>query len=117
MDITMEVFGILGVVAFVMAMSWSGYPGRVRRLESAVKKMTRAQKGETEMSKLIGTLTGQECTLTLTDEFTAALPCRILDADDEWLKIRYVDKKDKTHIKFIRIENIKSVELHGSGNA
>ena len=34
----MEYFGMFGLIAFVLMMTYSGYPGRVRRLESAVKK-------------------------------------------------------------------------------
>ncbi len=108
----MEYFGL---IAFVLVMAYSGYAVRVRRLESAVKKLKRIQKGESEMSKLINSLIGQECKLTLTDEFSSALTCRVEEADDDWLRVRYPDKKGGSTVRLIRIENVKGVELLSGG--
>ena len=113
----MEYFGMVGLIAFVLMMTYSGSPGRVRRLESAVKKLKRIQKGENEMSKLINSLIGQECKLTLTDEFSSALTCRVEEADDDWLRVLCTDKKGHTTVKLIRIENVKGVELLSGGRA
>ena len=38
------------------------------------------------------------------------LSCKIIDADDEWIKICYTEKKDKQVVKLMRIENIESIE-------
>ena len=38
------------------------------------------------------------------------LSCKIIDADDEWIKICYTEKKDKQVAKLMRIENIESIE-------
>ena len=38
------------------------------------------------------------------------LSCKIIDADDEWIKICYTEKKDKQIVKLMRIENIESIE-------
>ena len=38
------------------------------------------------------------------------LSCKIIDADDEWIKICYTEKKDKQVVKLMRIENIDSIE-------
>lgn len=113
----METFGIFGLVAFVLMMTYSGYPGRVRRLESAVKKLKRIQKGENEMSKLINSLVGQKCKLTLSDEFSSTMICRVEEADDDWLRVLCTDKKGRTTVKLVRIENIKGVELLNGGRA
>lgn len=39
------------------------------------------------------------------------LSCTILDADDEWMKISYIDKKDKQITKLLRIEAIDEIEI------
>ena len=39
------------------------------------------------------------------------LSCMILDADDEWMKISYIDKKDKQITKLLRIEAIDEIEI------
>ena len=39
-----------------------------------------------------------------------SLSCKIIDADDEWIKICYTEKKDKQVVKLMRIENIESIE-------
>ena len=38
------------------------------------------------------------------------LSCKIIDADDEWIKICFTEKKDKQVVKLMRIENIESIE-------
>ena len=38
------------------------------------------------------------------------LSCRIIDADDEWIKICYTEKKGKKVVKLMRIENIDAIE-------
>ena len=108
---------VLFTVSIGPFLAYSGYPGRVRRLESAVKKLKRIQKGENEMSKLINSLIGQECKLTLTDEFSSALTCRVKEADDDWLRVLCTDKKGHTTVKLLRIENVKGVELLSGGRA
>ena len=35
------------------------------------------------------------------------LSCKIIDADDEWIKICYTEKKDKQVVKLVRIESIE----------
>ena len=37
--------------------------------------------------------------------------CYVLDADDDWIKIRLKDKKKGEIIKLIRIEDIDNVEV------
>ena len=38
------------------------------------------------------------------------MSCKIIDADDEWIKIGYTEKKDKQVVKLMRIENVDSIE-------
>lgn len=94
---------------------YSGYSGRVRKLEQQLKKLKRQVKGEDNMSKILSSLINQECILKAEDDtwFNGSidLACTILEADDEWVKISYTDKKDGYKVKIIRIESIKNIEL------
>ena len=51
------------------------------------------------MSKLINDLVGKQCIIRSEFIFSFAekteLSCKIIDADDEWIKICYTEKKDK----------------------
>ena len=38
------------------------------------------------------------------------LSCKIIDADDEWIKFCYTEKKDRQVVMLMRIENIESIE-------
>ncbi len=63
------------------------------------------------MSKLINDLVGKKCTIIAGDSFETKQECTIIDADDEWVKIQYVDKKSNLITKLMRIEDIGSVEV------
>ena len=39
------------------------------------------------------------------------LQCFVLDADDEWIKVCYEDKKKNQVVKLLRIESIEDVEI------
>ena len=66
------------------------------------------------MSKLINDLVGKQCIIRSEFIFSFSgkteLSCKIIDADDEWIKICYTEKKDKQVVKLMRIENIESIE-------
>lgn len=99
----------LGLLALGLMLCYSSYPGRVKRLEAAMKKLDRRQKGGSDMSKLIGELVGKSCKIRAED-MIEALNCRVLDADDEWLRISYTDKKQRRITKLLRIDRINEVE-------
>lgn len=105
----------LGCFAFILLLLYSSYPGKVKRLEAKVRQMERKQKGENTMSKLINELVGKDCKIKSEDAFSLVgageLPCRVLDADDEWLKVQFTDKKKQQVTKLLRIEHIDEVEL------
>ena len=108
----MEYFGVF---AFILMLAYSSYPGKVKHLEKMVKKLEKKSKGETMMSKLINELVGKECKIK-TDEAllwvgSDELKCKVLDCDDEWMKVQYTDKKGNTIMKLIRIECVNEVEL------
>ena len=67
------------------------------------------------MSKLINELKNCDCKLSIdrSSEMLGKeiLICHVVDVDDEWLKVSFMDKKKNQVTKLIRIENIDDVEL------
>ena len=39
------------------------------------------------------------------------MKCLVLDTDDEWMKVRFTDKKNNQITKLLRIENIDEIEI------
>ena len=103
-----------GIIALILLLYYSAYPGKVKRLETKVKRLEKKQRGVAYMSKLINDLVGKQCIIRSEFIFSFAgkteLSCKIIDADDEWIKICYTEKKDKQVVKLMRIENIESIE-------
>ena len=97
-----------GIVALLLLLCYSAYPGKVKRLETKVKRLEKKQRGVAYMSKLINDLVGKQCIIRSEFIFSFAgkteLSCKIIDADDEWIKICYTEKKDKQVVKLVRIE-------------
>ena len=68
------------------------------------------------MSKLISELVGKQCRIKPDEEIELMdswIQCQVLDVDDEWIKIRYEDKKKGVVTRLFRIENIDEVEVLG----
>lgn len=108
----------LGVIAFIMIMCYSSYPDKVKKLEANMKKIEKREKrelGGNGMSKLISELINKECKIKIDEAMfwigNNEVTCLVLDVDDEWVKIRYTDKKGKQIVKIVRIESIDEVEL------
>lgn len=105
----------IGFIALAILLCYSSYPGRVKRLETAVKRLERKQRGENDMAKLINELVNTECKIKSDDVLQLAggtsLKCFVLDTDDEWVKIRFTDKKNNQITKLLRIENIDEIEI------
>ena len=110
----MEWGGWFGYVAFVFVMCFL-LPDheKVKKLEKRIKTMEKEQKGENGMSKLISELVNKECKMMVDfeGELTKTLECTVLDADEEWVKIRYQNKKKEDVVKMIRIEKVLEVNL------
>ncbi len=124
----------IGLVCLGLILCYSGYPGRVKTLESKVKKLekknaalsrtnfdakNRSAEGALKMSQIINDLKGKKCNMVLRDSidslFDNELACTVLDTDEEWIKINCV-KEDKKKgessetIRLIRIDDIESIE-------
>lgn len=105
----------MGFIALVILLCYSSYPGKIKRLEAAVKRLERKQRGENDMSKLINELVNTECKIKSDDILQLAgsteIKCLVLDTDDEWMKIRFTDKKKNQITKLLRIESIDEIEI------
>ena len=103
-----------GIAALLLLLYYSSYLGKIKHLEMRVKRLEKKQRGETYMATLINDLVGKQCIIRSEFIFSFAgkteLSCKIIDADDEWIKICYTEKKDKQVVKLMRIENIESIE-------
>ena len=105
----------IGLVAFVFVLCYASYPGRVKRLETTIKKLERQQKGENVMSKFISELVQKDCKIKTEDALqlvgSTELLFHVLDADDECIKVSFADRKKNQITKLLRIENISEVEI------
>ena len=105
----------IGFIALAVLLCYSSYPGKVKRLEAEVKRLERKQRGENNMSKLINELINMECKIKSDDALqlvgSREMKCLVLDTDDEWMKVRFTDKKNNQITKLLRIENIDEIEI------
>lgn len=103
-----------GIAALLLLLYYSSYLRKIKHLEMKIKQLEKKQRGATYMSKLINSLVGKQCIIR-SDSFLGfagktEVSCKIVDADDEWLRICYTEKKDKQVVKLLRIENIDAIE-------
>lgn len=110
-----EILEWMILICFIYIIYYSSYPGKIKKLESKVKKFERNQRGGCEMSDIIASLIGKQCKIK-TDEGTlfssnGETNFSVLDADDEWIKLSYINKKHGEKIRVIRIDSISSIEL------
>ena len=68
------------------------------------------------MSKMLLDLVGQRCSIKNDeDEFltgNAEITCHVLAADDEWIKIAYVDESGTRISRLERVETLGSVIIY-----
>ncbi|MDV4150062.1 hypothetical protein R0131_04350 [Clostridium sp. AL.422] len=105
----------IGWISLIIILCYSSYPDKVKKLEKKVKLLERNEKGDFEMSKIISSLVGEKCKIkcneTLSFNGSLDVVANVLDVDDEWIKISYVDKKGISKVKIVRIEVIDNIEL------
>lgn len=86
-----------GIAALLLLLYYSSYLGKIKHLEMKVKQLEKKQRGAMYMSKLINSLVGKQCIIR-SDSFLGfagktEVSCKIVDADDEWIRICYTEKK------------------------
>ena len=84
---------------------------KIKRLEKRLKVIERKEKGNAEMSRLLKELIGEKPTII--GELFGTNNWEVVDVDEEWVKLRSVDKKGKEKFKLQRIEDIQTVEFDG----
>ena len=105
--------GAMMWVVFILFMIffYSNNSKKIKKLENKIKKLERKEKGNIEMSRLLQEMIGKKPTII--GELFGTNFWEVVDVDEEWVKLRYVDKTGKEKIKLQRIEDIQSVEFDG----
>lgn len=105
----------LGVFAFIMVMCLLSFPQKVKKLEKKVKKLEKQRNEVPVMSRMMNELVGKHCKFSSEEAFSftgkVEFECDVLDCDDEWVKFRTTDKKNREIVKMMRLEDIDTVEL------
>ena len=101
------------VLVFILFMIffYSNNSKKIKKLENKIKKLERKEKGNTAMSRLLKELIGKNPTIV--GELFGTNNWEVVDVDEEWVKLRSVDKKGKEKFKLQRIEDIQTVEFDG----
>ncbi|WP_125443462.1 hypothetical protein [Streptococcus mitis] len=104
---------MMWVVVFILFMIffYSNNSNKIKKLENKIKKLERKEKGNAEMSRLLQEMIGKKPIIT--GVYIGPDNWEVVDVDEEWVKLRSVDKKGKEKFKLQRIEDIQTVEFDG----
>ena len=95
----------------LMIIFYLDHTQKVKKLGNRIKKFERKEKGNTEMSRLLKELIGKKPTIF--GQVFGTDNWEVVDVDEEWVKLRRVNKKGKEKFKLQRIEDIQTVEFDG----
>ena len=84
---------------------------RVKKLENKIKRIEQKEKGNTDMSRLLKEMIGR--TPVIVGQLFGTDNWEVVDVDEEWIKLRRVDKKGKEKFKLQRIEDIQTIQFDG----
>ena len=100
-------------VVFILFMIffYSNNSKKIKKLENKIKKLERKEKGNIDMSRLLQEMIGKKPIIT--GVYIGPDNWEVVDVDEEWVKLRSVDKKGKEKFKLQRIEDIQAVEFDG----
>ncbi|MDU4468310.1 MAG: hypothetical protein E7I99_08535 [Streptococcus mitis] len=104
---------MMWVVVFILFLIffYSNNSEKIKKLENKIKKLERKEKGNAEMSRLLQEMIGKKPIIT--GVYIGPDNWEVVDVDEEWVKLRSVDKKGKEKFKLQRIEDIQTVEFDG----
>ena len=104
---------MMWVLVFILFMIffYSNNSKKIKKLENKIKKLERKEKGNAEMSRLLQEMIGKKPIIT--GVYIGPDNWEVVDVDEEWVKLRSVDKKGKEKFKLQRIEDIQTVEFDG----
>ena len=105
--------GAMMWVVFILFMIffYSNNSKKIKKLENKIKKLERKEEGNAEMSRLLQEMIGKKPIIT--GVYIGPDNWEVVDVDEEWVKLRSVDKKGKEKFKLQRIEDIQTVEFDG----
>lgn len=105
----MEYFG---VIAFLLVLSHSVLPDKLKKLKKRVQKLERinGKKGVNRMSEVIKGLVGERCKIKEVSG-VVSYEGTVLAVDEEWIKLNIVDKKGNESVVVKRIENIQEISI------
>ena len=95
----------------LMIIFYLDHTQKVKKLENKIKKFERKEKGNTEMSRLLKEMIGG--TPVIVRQLFGTDNWEVVDVDEEWVKLRRVDKKGKEKFKLQRIEDIQTIQFDG----
>ncbi|PKZ98673.1 hypothetical protein CYK19_05700 [Streptococcus mitis] len=105
--------GAMMWVVFILFMIffYSNNSKKIKKLENKIKRIEQKQKENKEMSRILKELIGK--TPTIVGQVFGTDNWEVVDVDEEWVKLRRVNKKGKEKFKLQRIEDIQTVEFDG----
>ena len=95
----------------LMIIFYLDHTQKVKKLENKIKKFERKEKGNKEMSRLLKEMIGR--TPVIVGQLFGTDNWEVVDVDEEWVKLRRVDKKGKEKFKLQRIEDIQTIQFDG----
>ena len=95
----------------LMIIFYLDHTQKVKKLENKIKRIEQKEKGNTEMSRLLKELIGR--TPVIVGQLFGTDNWEVVDVDEEWVKLRRVDKKGKEKFKIQRIEDIQTIQFDG----
>ena len=94
-----------------LVLIYSSQSKKIKQLERRLKVIERKEKGDIDMSRLLQEMIGKKPIIT--GVYIGPDNWEVVDVDEEWVKLRSVDKKGKEKFKLQRIEDIQTVEFDG----
>ena len=95
----------------LMIIFYLDHTQKVKKLENKFKRIEQKEKGNTDMSRLFKELIGKNPTIV--GQVFGTDNWEVVDVDEEWVKLRRVDKKGKEKFKLQRIEDIQTIQFVG----
>lgn len=101
---------LLGLVVIY----WS-FDGKIEKLNKLLKKQNRQNQEGKGMSKVIQGLVSKKCLINTDEALTlvgkAEIEGTILETDEEWIKLEYLDKNNEKKISAFRIDSVNYLSV------
>ena len=95
----------------LMIIFYLDHTQKVKKLENKIKRIEQKEKGNTDMSRLLKEMIGR--TPVIVGQLFGTDNWEVVDVDEEWVKLRRVNKKGKEKFKLQRIEDIQTIQFDG----